>query len=51
MDGWNALVGANKETILKAIRNFEPKGVHKERFGSGNASKKIVFGIYGASKK
>jgi UDP-N-acetylglucosamine 2-epimerase (non-hydrolysing) len=44
-DGWNVLVGANKEKILKTIRIFEPKGEHKERFGRGDASRKIVFRI------
>ena len=43
-DGWNVLVGANKEKIVKMVKEFEPSlERHKERFGSGNASRKIVF--------
>jgi UDP-N-acetylglucosamine 2-epimerase (non-hydrolysing) len=45
-DRWNVLVGANKEKIIKMIKEFEPLlKTHKERFGSGDASRKIVFGI------
>ena len=43
-DGWNVLVGANKEKIVKMVKEFEPLlERHKERFGSGNASKEIAF--------
>lgn len=42
-DGWNVLTGADKEKILKAIREFEPAGeTYSYKFGDGNASKKIV---------
>ena len=41
-DGWNILVGANKEQILKAIKNFNPKGKTHNFFGEGKASEKIV---------
>jgi len=41
-DGWNVLVGANKEKIMNAIEEFEPKGdTYMYRFGDGKASKKI----------
>ena len=47
-DGWNILAGANKETIVKMIKEFEPLlKTHKERFGNGDASRKIVFRICG----
>ncbi|AHF81262.1 non-hydrolyzing UDP-N-acetylglucosamine 2-epimerase [Thermococcus paralvinellae] len=42
-DGWNILVGADKEKIIKAIRQFEPAGeTYTYKFGNGKASKKIV---------
>jgi len=42
-DGWNVLVGANKEKILKAIKEFEPNGeIYTYKFGDGDASEKIV---------
>ena len=42
-DRWNTLVGANKEKILKAIREFEPMGkTYTYRFGDGKASERIV---------
>ncbi len=42
-DGWNILVGADKEKISRAIREFEPKShVYAHKFGDGKASEKIV---------
>ena len=42
-DGWNVLVGARKEDIVKAIKGFTPKSEnYNSRFGDGRASKKIV---------
>lgn len=42
-DGWNILVGADKEKILNAIREFNPNGkVYTYKFGDGKASEKIV---------
>ncbi len=42
-DGWNTLVGANKEKILKAIWEFEPMGkTYTYRFGNGRASERVV---------
>ena len=42
-DGWNILVGANKEKILKAIKKVEPNGkTYTYKFGEGKASEKIV---------
>jgi len=41
-DGWNVLVGTNKEKITDAIRNFNPKGKQRDLFGTGDASTKIV---------
>ena len=36
--GWNVLVGAERESIIDAIRHFSPESQQKEIFGSGNAS-------------
>jgi UDP-N-acetylglucosamine 2-epimerase (non-hydrolysing) len=42
-DGWNILVGANKERILDAVENFEPKGKnYSYKFGDGKACKRIA---------
>jgi UDP-N-acetylglucosamine 2-epimerase (non-hydrolysing) len=42
-DGWNVLVGANKETVIKAVREFKPSlNNYRERFGDGRASEKIT---------
>lgn len=41
-DGWNILVGINKEKIIKAIRNFNPKGKQHKYFGKGDTAKKII---------
>ena len=41
-DGWNVLVGANKEKIVKKANDFEPKNKQRNVFGSGDASEKIV---------
>jgi UDP-N-acetylglucosamine 2-epimerase (non-hydrolysing) len=42
-DGWNVLVGTEKERILKAIRAFEPHDeTYAYKFGDGKASEKIV---------
>jgi len=36
--GWDVLVGAERESIIDAIRHFSPESQQKEIFGSGNAS-------------
>ncbi len=42
-DGWNVLVGANKDKILEMVNGFHPSlKTHEDRFGNGNASEKIV---------
>lgn len=42
-DGWNVLVGANKDKIIEMVNGFHPSlKAHKDRFGNGNASEKIV---------
>lgn len=42
-DGWNILVGSDKNKIVDAIKNFNPKGnVYLEKFGDGKAAERIV---------
>ncbi len=42
-DGWNVLVGANKDKIIEMVNGFHPSlKTHEDRFGNGNASEKIV---------
>jgi len=41
-DGWNVLVGADKEKIQRAIEKFEPNGGQSNHFGDGDASGKIA---------
>jgi UDP-N-acetylglucosamine 2-epimerase (non-hydrolysing) len=48
-DGWNVLVGANKEKIVKMSNEFEPKGKQRNVFGEGNASEKIAKIVGGGS--
>ncbi len=45
-DGWNVLVGSNKEEITRMATEFHPLlERHRNRFGNGNASKNIVSTI------
>ena len=46
-DGWNVLVGADKEKIVKMVNGFEPEGEQRNVFGSGDASERIVAMIGG----
>jgi UDP-GlcNAc3NAcA epimerase len=41
-NGWNILVGADKEKIINAINNFNPKTNQEEHYGDGKATEKIV---------
>jgi UDP-GlcNAc3NAcA epimerase len=41
-NGWNTIVGTNKEKILDAILNFMPNRVQDNIFGDGAASKRIL---------
>ena len=46
-DGWNVLVGANKEKIVTMANEFEPINEQRDVFGSGAASEKIrrIIGV------
>lgn len=44
-DGWNKLVGADENKILKAMRSFRPRSKRGNHYGSGNASVKIISAI------
>lgn len=37
-DGWNVLVGADKEKIIEAIRDFKPASKQRDIFGNGTAA-------------
>ena len=41
-NGWNIIVGTNKDKILDAINNFNPTEKQKEIFGDGKAGEKIT---------
>jgi UDP-GlcNAc3NAcA epimerase len=42
-DGWNVLVGSNKDRIIEAVNEFMPSvQEHRNRFGDGSASNRIV---------
>lgn len=41
-NGWNKLVGTDKNKILEALANFNPKHEQKNIFGDGHAADKIV---------
>ena len=41
-DGWNILVGADKDKILQAIKSFSPSGDRRESLGDGKAGQKTV---------
>lgn len=40
-DGWNVLVGASKEKIVKMANDFEPTNEQRNVFGNGDASERI----------
>jgi len=40
-DGWNILVGVNKNLILQAVAGFNPDKSQRDVFGDGRASEKI----------
>jgi UDP-GlcNAc3NAcA epimerase len=41
-NGWNTIVGTNKEKTIEAILNFSPNKTQDNIFGDGNASGKIL---------
>jgi UDP-N-acetylglucosamine 2-epimerase len=41
-DGWNILVGSEKDKIIEAVKRFEPKGKQRDVFGDGRAGVKIA---------
>lgn len=41
-DGWNVLVGSDKEKILDALANFSPDHAQNNHYGDGTASQKIA---------
>ncbi len=41
-DGWNILVGSDRDKIIEAVRHFEPDGRQRNVFGDGAAAEKII---------
>ncbi|MHC1625144.1 MAG: non-hydrolyzing UDP-N-acetylglucosamine 2-epimerase, partial [Methermicoccaceae archaeon] len=41
-DGWNVLVGADYDAIVKAARSFSPSGNRSNVYGSGDASNRML---------
>lgn len=41
-DGWNVLVGADTEAIIRQIREFQPQTIQSQPFGDGQAGKRLV---------
>ncbi|MGD9117498.1 MAG: UDP-N-acetylglucosamine 2-epimerase (non-hydrolyzing) [Dehalococcoidia bacterium] len=41
-NGWNILVGSDKDKIIQAVKDFEPKEKPRDVFGNGKASTKIA---------
>jgi UDP-N-acetylglucosamine 2-epimerase len=41
-DGWNILVGSDRDKIVQAAKDFEPKGKPRDVFGDGRAAEKIA---------
>lgn len=48
-DGWNLLVGTDVSRALDALAHFEPASARTDRFGTGDASLKIVSVLEGFS--
>ncbi|AKB75114.1 UDP-N-acetylglucosamine 2-epimerase [Methanosarcina lacustris Z-7289] len=45
-DGWNVLVGSNKDRIIEVVNKFTPSiQEHQNRFGDGSASSRIAATI------
>jgi UDP-N-acetylglucosamine 2-epimerase (non-hydrolysing) len=40
-DGWNVLVGADKEKVVEMVNGFEPEGRQRNVFGKGDAGERI----------
>ena len=40
--GWNVIVGADREAIVRAVRSFRPKGERPQVFGDGRANQRIA---------
>ncbi len=48
-DGWNLLVGADKNAIIKAVGDFKPANTQRHVFGQGHASERIFQEISGSN--
>jgi len=41
-DGWNILVGSNRDKIIEAVKHFAPAGKQRGVFGDGKAAERIA---------
>jgi UDP-GlcNAc3NAcA epimerase len=41
-DGWNLLVGTDREKILQGLVDFQPQQMQKNHYGDGHAGEKIA---------
>ena len=41
-DGWNLLVGSDKEKIVGANTDYAPQGPTRQLYGEGNSAEKMV---------
>ena len=41
-DGWNNLADSDREKIIEAVRDFEPKAKQRDVFGDGKAAERIA---------
>jgi len=48
-DGWNVLVGASKEKIVRMANDFEHINEQRDVFGDGDASERIREGFVATS--
>jgi len=47
-DGWNLLVGTDVARALDALAHFQPASPRTDRFGTGDASSRIVTVLEGS---
>ena len=49
--GWNVVVGADKERIVRAARAFSPPASHPSLYGDGHTASRLVDLLSGTEKK
>ena len=43
LDGWNVLVGAKTDAIVRAVRSFAPPATHEPLYEDAKTSERIVL--------